>query len=341
MWSTSAAQAAELTNLPPAEFVDRLNAAFSDPPASPEPPAFLAPLQTAASAVTRALGNSPASPPFRGAPQVVRVRSVMQAVVCLGRPCLLSGLDDVCCWPGGGSSCVVPVEIFPHQHILQATRRFHWVRGVCSRGSRGDIPPHTVLVRRLACSDAAHTVHPLAGQGMNLGIADAMVLARLLEAGSDVGQDLGTVLCRVQWHVAETNRLAVACRLARASEGLRTTAQGAQPVNDAGIGCVEGHVCVRARRLLRCAKHGHERGQQLAAAEGTPLHAHLPSAAPRLTYGCVRHLWLSSPWVRCLGSRSPRLLLQLIRVRGRGRNSIQSSLDEQQQQLLLLQFPHR
>lgn len=36
---------------------------------------------------------------------------------------------------------------------------------------------------------------------MNLGIADAMVLARLLEAGSDVGQDLGTVCaaCSGMW----------------------------------------------------------------------------------------------------------------------------------------------
>jgi 2-octaprenylphenol hydroxylase len=40
--------------------------------------------------------------------------------------------------------------------------------------------------------DAAHTVHPLAGQGVNLGILDAATLAEILLAASGQKRDLGT-----------------------------------------------------------------------------------------------------------------------------------------------------
>ncbi len=40
-------------------------------------------------------------------------------------------------------------------------------------------------------SDAGHTVHPLAGQGVNLGIADACTLATVLVEGLESGQDIG------------------------------------------------------------------------------------------------------------------------------------------------------
>lgn len=41
------------------------------------------------------------------------------------------------------------------------------------------------------CGDAAHTIHPLAGQGVNLGLMDAAVLAEEIHGALDKGLDLG------------------------------------------------------------------------------------------------------------------------------------------------------
>jgi 2-polyprenylphenol 6-hydroxylase len=55
--------------------------------------------------------------------------------------------------------------------------------------------------------DAAHVIHPLAGQGMNLGILDAAALAELVQEASDSGEDPGAlrVLRRYErWRKSET-----------------------------------------------------------------------------------------------------------------------------------------
>jgi 2-polyprenyl-6-methoxyphenol hydroxylase-like FAD-dependent oxidoreductase len=55
-------------------------------------------------------------------------------------------------------------------------------------------PPRTasLLTTSLGCRDAGHTVHPLAGQGANMGFSDVQVLAeeilRAAENGTDVGK---------------------------------------------------------------------------------------------------------------------------------------------------------
>jgi hypothetical protein len=49
--------------------------------------------------------------------------------------------------------------------------------------------PHPVLI--LFHRDAAHSVHPLAGQGVNLGFGDAHALAAVIAKGVSTGRDIG------------------------------------------------------------------------------------------------------------------------------------------------------
>ncbi|KAJ3148937.1 putative ubiquinone biosynthesis monooxygenase [Geranomyces michiganensis] len=66
-------------------------------------------------------------------------------------------------------------------------------------GSRGAFPlrlrnsERYVAGRVALIGDAAHTIHPLAGQGLNLGIADAESLANVIAEGVEVGQDIGHI----------------------------------------------------------------------------------------------------------------------------------------------------
>jgi ubiquinone biosynthesis UbiH/UbiF/VisC/COQ6 family hydroxylase len=67
----------------------------------------------------------------------------------------------------GALRCITPTTGFP----LKRRRAHEWVR------------PGLALI-----GDAAHTVHPLAGQGVNLGFRDSRLLANVLASGGNPGE---------------------------------------------------------------------------------------------------------------------------------------------------------
>jgi 2-octaprenyl-6-methoxyphenol hydroxylase len=72
----------------------------------------------------------------------------------------------------------------------------------------------TITAERLALvGDAAHGIHPIAGQGLNLGFRDAAALAQVLVEGARVGLDMGDaqLLARYErWRSLDTFTVAAA-----------------------------------------------------------------------------------------------------------------------------------
>jgi len=86
-------------------------------------------------------------------------------------------------------------------------------------GARASFPlrrldaQHYVLQRVALVGDAAHVVHPLAGQGVNLGLADAAALAQLVRAASAAREDpgaLGVLRAYERWRRSEVALMSTA-----------------------------------------------------------------------------------------------------------------------------------
>jgi 2-octaprenyl-6-methoxyphenol hydroxylase len=99
--------------------------------------------------------------------------------------------------------------------------------------------------------DAAHGIHPLAGQGLNLGLRDVAALAEVLVAARRRGQDLGAadVLDTYQrWRRADTGLLVAA------TDGLNRLFSSDNPIlrlgRDLGLGLVNRLPALR-RGLIR------------------------------------------------------------------------------------------
>jgi 2-octaprenyl-6-methoxyphenol hydroxylase len=90
--------------------------------------------------------------------------------------------------------------------VSPAGRRWSYPLGFHHAGRITDL-------RLALVGDAAHGIHPIAGQGLNLGFRDAAALAEILVDGSRLGLDLGDaqLLARYQtWRSVDTFAVALA-----------------------------------------------------------------------------------------------------------------------------------
>jgi 2-polyprenylphenol 6-hydroxylase len=74
-----------------------------------------------------------------------------------------------------------------------------------------------VAERALVVGDAAHAVHPLAGQGVNLGLGDAIALGEALSLASQVDSDVGHTLLLAKYR---RSRYAAVAAMQAATDGL-------------------------------------------------------------------------------------------------------------------------
>lgn len=155
-------------------------------------------------------------------------------------------------------------------------RRFgDYVGRVVAHGPRFVYPlglqlAETLAVERIALlGDAGHAIHPLAGQGLNLGLKDAAALAETLVEARRLGEDIGSlaVLDRYQrWRRFDNTAMALATdgfdRLFSTDNGL------VRAVRDLGMAAVN-RVAPARRFFMREA--GGDLGELPRLLRGEPL----------------------------------------------------------------------
>ena len=100
--------------------------------------------------------------------------------------------------------------------LAEVEKRFGYrLGGIALAGPRASWPLDMHLARSMVADrfalvgDAAHGVHPIAGQGLNLGLRDVAALAEVVADAARLGLDIGslTVLERYErWRRARTRR---------------------------------------------------------------------------------------------------------------------------------------
>lgn len=117
-----------------------------------------------------------------------------------------------------------------HRFTQLLSAEFDARLGACQLQSEREIYPltmryakHFALDRIALIGDAAHTIHPLAGQGVNLGLLDAAALAQQLQQLVLNGDDIGL---RANLRYYERWRKTEAIKMIVAMQGFKTLFEG-------------------------------------------------------------------------------------------------------------------
>lgn len=114
------------------------------------------------------------------------------------------------------------------------------------------LPRRLTEGRLVLAGDAAHVIHPLAGQGLNLGLRDVAALAEVLTEADRLGEDLALALPRYErWRRADTVGMAAVtdglnALFSRRSDLLRA-------VRSVGLGLVEHRAGLKALFMREAA----------------------------------------------------------------------------------------
>lgn len=127
-------------------------------------------------------------------------------------------------------------------------------------GPRAGFPLHaiqaaTYLAPRVALAgDAAHTIHPLAGQGVNLGILDAAVLAEVAAEAAGRGRDPGGRAALLRYERRrKAHNLAVHCAVDGFDRLYRAKGLPVQAIRNAGLAAVHRFDPIKRRIILHAS----------------------------------------------------------------------------------------
>lgn len=136
-----------------------------------------------------------------------------------------------------------------------------WLGAVESCGPRAIFPLSMRLSecyasrRTVLMGDAAHVVHPLAGQGVNLGFADAAglveELVRVRLAGGDIGSD-SVLQSYDRWRRSESEAMAFAMHALRSMFNI----EALSPIRRAGLALVKRSWTIKDMFIQRAAGTG-------------------------------------------------------------------------------------
>jgi len=120
-------------------------------------------------------------------PRFSHQNTAIQRFLNTGPLALLPMKDDVCSivWSAANKRADALLDLsdddFKHELNLEVGGVFGGIVEVGARAAfplKGQLARHIVRPRLALIGDAAHSIHPLAGLGVNLGLRDAMVLAQ-------------------------------------------------------------------------------------------------------------------------------------------------------------------